>query len=273
MRIVQISDTHVSARGGTPWENLERVVEHVNRRIRPDLVVHTGDLVALDPDLEADRAAVRELLSGLQMPWRVIPGNHDVGDVGNRPWMGLGVTASRIAAYRESWGPDQWVEAFDGWTVVGVDSQLLGTGLLEEEQQWDRLKRIAGGGHPVLLFSHVPPLPNQEGLPEGAVLDDTQRDRLLDLFAGRCLRGIGAGHLHIYAQERRDPFTMVWAPSTAIVSWPGERLGIMVWDLRGAALEARFESVAGLEERQLRDIPVLVEQLAELESRAEASGA
>jgi 3',5'-cyclic AMP phosphodiesterase CpdA len=274
MRIVQISDTHVSARGGVPRDNLEKVVEHVNR-LRPDLVVHSGDLVALDPDLEADRATVRELLSGLRMPWRVIPGNHDVGDVGERPWMGIGVTASRIAAYRESWGPDQWVETVDGWAVVGFDSQLLGSGLQEEHHQWERIAGVAAGAHPVLLFSHVPPFPPEAGLPEGAVLENDHRDRLLDLFElgdGR-LRGIGAGHLHLYRQERRGGAVMVWGPATAMILRPGLPAGIVVWDLHREALEARFEPVPGLEERELRDIPVLVEQLAELEARTGAAGA
>jgi hypothetical protein len=47
----------------------------------------------------------------------------------------------------------------------------------------------------------------------------------------------------------------------------------VVWDLHREALEARFEPVPGLEERELRDIPVLVEQLAELEARTGAAGA
>lgn len=272
MRIAQISDTHVSARGGVPLDNLEKVIEHLNR-LQPDLVVHTGDLVALDPDLESDRAAVRDLLSRLRMPWRVIPGNHDVGDVGDRPWMGIGVTAARIAAYRESWGPDQWAETVDGWTVVGFDSQLLGTGLHDEEEQWERLAGIAAGSGPVLLFSHVPPFPPEDGLPEGAVLGDAHRERLLAAFAGGRLRGIGAGHLHLYQQERRDGLTMVWGPATAMILRPGLRAGMVVWDLGGGALEARFEPVPGLEERELREIPVLVQQLAELQARTRAGGA
>ena len=86
MRIVQISDTHLSHRGGIGNRNFEELAAFINDQLRPDLVVHTGDVSILDPDSDADRAAARELLKLISAPLRVLPGNHDVGEPGDAPW-------------------------------------------------------------------------------------------------------------------------------------------------------------------------------------------
>ena len=101
MRIVQLSDTHVSHLGGVPAENLSLLADHINHDIRPDLVIHTGDVVIADPDSAADRDAAKALLARIDAPLLVLPGNHDVGESADDPWMGLAVTSERIAAFDE----------------------------------------------------------------------------------------------------------------------------------------------------------------------------
>lgn len=76
-RVVQLSDIHV----GTlvrPERELARLVDSVNR-LRPDLVVFTGDLANVRYT-ELD-ARVQRLLGGLHAPCGVyaVTGNHDVG--------------------------------------------------------------------------------------------------------------------------------------------------------------------------------------------------
>ena len=97
MRIVQISDTHISHLDGSPSANARRIVEFVNG-LEPDLVVHTGDVTILDPDVDEDRVAAKEILAGIAAPLRVLPGNHDVGEPGPEPFGGRAVTSERIAA-------------------------------------------------------------------------------------------------------------------------------------------------------------------------------
>ena len=48
MRIVQISDTHLSHRAGIGNRNFEELAAFINDQLRPDLVVHTGDVSILD---------------------------------------------------------------------------------------------------------------------------------------------------------------------------------------------------------------------------------
>jgi 3',5'-cyclic AMP phosphodiesterase CpdA len=99
VRIVQLSDTHISHLGGVPAENLTLLANHINHDIRPDLVVHTGDVVIADPDSAPDRDAARRPLALIDAQVVVLPGNHDVGESADQPWMELSVTGERIAAF------------------------------------------------------------------------------------------------------------------------------------------------------------------------------
>ncbi len=105
MKIVQLSDTHISHLGGATTENLRAFVDLINA-INPTFVVHSGDVAILDPDQAEDRAAARELLAGIQAPLRVLPGNHDVGERPDNAWAGLVVTPERLAAFESIFGPD-----------------------------------------------------------------------------------------------------------------------------------------------------------------------
>jgi 3',5'-cyclic AMP phosphodiesterase CpdA len=76
MRIVQITDSHVSAAVPSRAADLERCIAHVNALDpKPDVVVHTGD-VAHD-GLAEEYASARRLLARLTAPCFVIPGNRD----------------------------------------------------------------------------------------------------------------------------------------------------------------------------------------------------
>ena len=158
MRIVQISDTHLSAGGGVTAANFEQLIRFVDDVLAPDLVVNTGDVIMADPDRQEDRRAARQLHDTVRAPLRVIPGNHDVGEVGPEPWQGLSVTAERVAAHRRTFGDDRWLEDVDGWAVLGLNSQLLSSDLAEEEEHWAWLAGAAArtAGRPTLLFTHKP---------------------------------------------------------------------------------------------------------------------
>jgi 3',5'-cyclic AMP phosphodiesterase CpdA len=132
LRIVQISDTHLSHRGGITNRNCERLISFINDELRPDLVVHTGDVSMLDPDSAADRDAARELLGRISAPLHVLPGNHDVGEPSDRPGGGFAVNSDRVAAFTSVFGPDHWVTDLGGHAVIGLNSEILATGLPEE---------------------------------------------------------------------------------------------------------------------------------------------
>jgi len=82
MLLAQISDLHVTAKGTRLFDRVDtagflvRAVAHLKSLTpRPDFVWITGDLV--DQGSPAEYAHLRELLRPLQIPWALMPGNHD----------------------------------------------------------------------------------------------------------------------------------------------------------------------------------------------------
>nr|WP_310617111.1 phosphodiesterase [Pantoea cypripedii] len=80
--IAQISDLHIKAQGRLSYKKVDtqaallRVIDTLNQlRPRPDVVVITGDLV--DFGLPEEYQTLRQVLQGLQLPYLLMPGNHD----------------------------------------------------------------------------------------------------------------------------------------------------------------------------------------------------
>ncbi len=201
MKIVQLSDTHISHLGGATTENLRAFVDVINA-INPTFVVHSGDVAILDPDQAEDREAARELLAGIQAPLRVLPGNHDVGERPDNAWAGLVVTPERLAAFESTFGPDHWLEFVGDWAVIGLNSEIMGSGLAEEEAQWEWLATLPAqiGTRPTLIFSHKPVWnPYPEVTEHNIAIPDESKTRLLAALDGVTLAALGSGHLHHYA--------------------------------------------------------------------------
>jgi len=80
--IAQISDLHIKANGRLSYKKVDtqaallRAIENLNAlRPQPDMVVITGDLV--DFGAVEEYQTLRQLLRRLQLPFRLMPGNHD----------------------------------------------------------------------------------------------------------------------------------------------------------------------------------------------------
>lgn len=221
MKIVQLSDTHISHLGGATAHNLRAFVELINE-IDPAFVVHSGDVGILDPDEAADREAARELLAGIRAPMRVLPGNHDVGERPDNAWAGLVVTPGRLAAFEEAFGPDHWLELRGDWAIVGVNSEIMGSGLPAEDAQWAWLRTLPAqiGARPTLLFSHKPVWnPYPQVTEHNIAIPAESRRELLEALRGVRIAALGSGHLHHYAvsteQHEGAELLTVSAPATS----------------------------------------------------------
>lgn len=268
MRIVQITDTHLSHLGGVTTRNFEAVVSFVNDVIKPDLVINTGDVVMLSPDSDADREAARILHHGFEAPLRVLAGNHDVGEVGESAWMGIQVTDERVAAFTEAFGPSRFAEIYDGYAVVGINSEILSSGLESEAEQWNWLESLVAEleGRSVMLCSHKPLWSPFGEVPGHAIaINGEDRTRLLSLFADAPVEVAASGHLHRYIKGETDSITTISAPSTAFLAssealvGPGlQQLGIVEYELGKDAMTAVYRSIRELEECGVWDIPEVV---------------
>ena len=260
MRIVQLSDTHISHLGGTPSENFSLLAGYLNTEIRPDLVINTGDVVILNPDSDKDREAAWRLHREIEAPLLVIPGNHDVGECADEPWMGIEVTSNRVAGFTRTWGPDRFFlpgSAATGsadWAFIGINSERMSSGLPEEDEQWEWLTGVAEQvrGKSVMLFLHKP-LWFPGGSRSGITIAAADRQRLLSLFAGARLRAVANGHLHRYRRAFEGSILTVWAPSLTFAT-PADTAhgldpspaGIVEYRVEGDAVHACLRSVPGL---------------------------
>jgi hypothetical protein len=90
----------------------------------------------------------------LGVPLRFIPGNHDLGD---NPSPGHEAAPPIAEDYRARFcrlfGEDWWSHDRDAWRLVGINAQLLGSGLDAEAAQWDFLETaFAAARRPIALF-------------------------------------------------------------------------------------------------------------------------
>ena len=261
MRIVQFSDTHISRLGGTPSENTSLLVDFLNGELRPDLVIHTGDVVILNPDSPDDRQAAWQLLQQINAPLLVLPGNHDVGESGDDVWMDVCVTRERVADFAGTWGADRFFRRGDAgtgaqdWAFIGINSERMSSGLPEEGEQWDWLASVADQvrGKSVMLFLHKP-LWFLGGSEAGMTIPEPDRERLLSVLAGTRLRVVANGHLHRYRHAYEGHLLTVWSPSLTFAMPPDGDYGfgpsvsgIVEYQIDGDAIEASFRPVPGVE--------------------------
>ncbi|MBE0516259.1 MAG: metallophosphoesterase [Methanophagales archaeon] len=105
MKIVQISDIHATEAHLLP-DLAENVITRINE-LRPEILVVTGDLTDNGYPIEYERAKrYIDRIAGARSV--VVPGNHDVRNVGD-------------VGFEEFFGPRSRKERYNGVTIVGID--------------------------------------------------------------------------------------------------------------------------------------------------------
>jgi 3',5'-cyclic AMP phosphodiesterase CpdA len=256
LRVIQISDTHLSP--GKPqfagnWPPLAAWIAAE----RPDLVIHTGDLTVDGADAEGDLVHCAALLRDLGVPFRALPGNHDVGDAHHKHQP---VDAFRLARWQRHFGPDRWVENVAGWRLIGIDAMLVGSGEPEETAQLAWLEEVMemAEGRCLAWFLHKPLFlesPDESDTGYWSVKPEPRRP-LLALLRRHRVALVASGHLHKARDFVHAGTRYIWAPSSAFLcgpsvqaEMPGEkRLGAVVYEFDGADLRAEIVAVPGLTE-------------------------
>ena len=241
--IVQVSDTHLSRTHAYFHDNWTVFVDEMHR-LRPDLVVHSGDVSFNGPDAPEDIAFAREEMGRLPCPFVAIPGNHDVGEPPSNTRLKQPIDERRRAVWHRHYGPDWFVRDIGDWRLVGLDSELIGSGLdAEAEQEAFAVEALSGAGvRPIGLFVHKPLFLEDPGETDvhGKCVMPEPRHRLLEAARRHDVRFVASGHLHTYRHVCLDGMDVVWAPTTAFLMpenarrFDGEaRSGYVVWHLDG----------------------------------------
>jgi 3',5'-cyclic AMP phosphodiesterase CpdA len=251
-RIVQISDPHLSADRAYYQENWEITLEWLDVE-KPDLVIVTGDVSINDPDRIDDLHFARRQLERITVPWRAIPGNHDVGDNIVSGKMNKRVTSERRDRWLDIFGPDWWAVEAGGWSIIGINSLILNSeGLKAEAEQADWLASTCASvtdGRPMALVLHKPLFldhPSEATLCAEAC-DPAARQAVLAPFAGKSLKLVASGHQHQYRSFNLDGVVHLWAPSVAVINKPPN---VMMYGRRDVGfIDLRLERGGQLRQR------------------------
>lgn len=218
--IVQLSDTHLSRSRPFFQFNFEAALKEI-AAIKPDLVIITGDLALNGPDDADDVAYAKSQFERISAPWFALPGNHDVGLHPFKGGLHQPITEARLKTYRGIFGTDRFSREIGGWKLVGINSQLAGSDLPEEEEQFSWLEGEIGGlAKNTALFLHYPLFLNDvsESNETHSTLRPAARRRLLDLFArAPGLKFVASGHLHRERRIENAGILYHWAPATAFI--------------------------------------------------------
>jgi 3',5'-cyclic AMP phosphodiesterase CpdA len=263
MRVIQISDTHLSpskAHFADNWPPLARWIA----KQRPDLVIHTGDVTVDGAGVEEDLRHAAELMRGLGVRFPAVPGNHDVGDAGNRHQP---VNDKRLGRWRTHFGADRWFEDVEDFRLIGFDALLLGSGEPEEAAQASWLKAVMdeAGDRRIAWFLHRPLFLDSpdEGDTGYWSVKPRPRLRLIELVRRHSVTLVASGHLHKAHDFVRDGTRYVWAPASAFLvgprmkapAMPGrDQLGAVVYEIDGESLEAGIVEVPGLSRHWIDDV-------------------
>jgi predicted phosphodiesterase len=220
MRIALVSDTHLARRVPDFLANWQ-IVRNWLDAVAPDLILHLGDITVNGAEYAAELGEARALFEGLPAPIRFIPGNHDIGDNPIAPGVPNShpLDLARLADYRRVFGPDRWSIEAEGWSLIGLNAQLFGTGTAEEAAQFAWLDSVLGEvDGPLGLFLHKPLFRTRPDDTEAHIryVPHAPRQHLLALLARRDLRFVAAGHTHQHRQHRVDGVEHVWTPSCTV---------------------------------------------------------
>jgi 3',5'-cyclic AMP phosphodiesterase CpdA len=214
MLIAQISDPHVKPSGvlyhGTVDSNamLAKAVQHLNTMTaRPDLVILSGDIV--DKGTIAEYAVARDILRALEMPLRVIPGNHDERETFR--------TAFADHAYLPKSGPHSYTVGDMGPVrIVALDVTVPGAahGIIDAERaHWLEQALAQEPDRPTLIVMHQPPF--DSGIPfmdPYSCHNGTQMAEIVARYPK--VERIVCGHMHRAMQVRFGGTLLCTAPST-----------------------------------------------------------
>ena len=188
---------------------LRRVVDRLNAMIpRPALVLATGDLTERGNVQEYRR--LRGILASLEIPWFLMPGNHDDRDALRRVFWDHAYlrTCERHASF-----------ALDAWPlrIVALDStdgRRVGGTLDDERMAWLDATLCEEPGRPTIVALHHPPFKTGIGPFDAQVFIGLERFAKIVRRHHQIAR-IVSGHVHTTLQRPWNGTLACTAPSTS----------------------------------------------------------
>ena len=189
--VLQLTDTHYIA-GDPRSERALRCVQEMLEAEKPDLVIHTGDIVFGRPDIPSALEILQPLAeSGI--PWAVALGNHDSqfgstredmfaairtlpGCINRPPKEGVYGCSNDVITLSGTGGVDRAFYLFDSMDAVvlrGEEEIHCYDYIRHSQIGWYRALSDHLGHVPSLAFFHIPLREIEEGLQSGKILGGT----------------------------------------------------------------------------------------------------
>ncbi|MCM8569676.1 PQQ-binding-like beta-propeller repeat protein [Gramella jeungdoensis] len=145
-RFAHVSDTHIGA--GISEEDLNRTVSDINSQDSLDFVIVTGDITEMGTDEEL--ALAKEILEKLNIPYYVVPGNHDTG------W-----SESGGVTFITEFGYDKFSFEHKGYKFIGCASgpyvRMSDGHIPRDAIVWlDQVLKKTPKDQPIIFVNHYP---------------------------------------------------------------------------------------------------------------------
>ena len=147
-RFAFLSDTHIGSPDGAAEEDLRRTVRDINEMKDVAFVVITGDITELGTNAELRLA--KRLFDSLNIPWYIIPGNHDTG------W-----SESGGLSFTKVFGSDRFYFTHNGIHFIGCASgpyvRMSDGHVPRDAMNWmqEKLSKL-NKNEPVIFLNHYP---------------------------------------------------------------------------------------------------------------------
>ncbi len=242
-RILHVSDIHLGARNAQHDPGVERTIAALAERLKPELIVASGDLTHRGRRAQHERAA--QLLRELGAPLLVIPGNHDI------PYSFPARFTHPWREFERQWETTEPLYSSAAIQAVGINSvrpshhQSGGVRDAQLERVAERLLAATPGALRVVALHHqlvgAPWRTRKRPVARRAHVLAGLVDAGADLIIG--------GHIHQAAVSERHEFEVVGGQSRPVVisiapgfGQPrphrrGEARGVMVYTADEQSLE------------------------------------
>lgn len=203
------------------FNDRNRQVVEALKAARPDFVVHLGDVPHPVPGLKAHDDALdvaSRLYAELDMPFYVVPGNHDIGDKPHPTAPAPRADPAFSEHFEQRWGPLYQSFEHEGYRFVLINTPVINTGSHTELVQQAWLVQLLNEmrGQRWFAFLHYPPylLRPDEGEHYDNIAEPG-RSWLLRQLSGA--EAVFCGHVHHFFWHPHGDTDIYLLPSTAFV--------------------------------------------------------
>lgn len=147
-RFALVTDIHMKAEDSLAYQDLQRMVEHINQQADLAFVLVTGDLAE-----EGDRVSllrVKELLDQLTIPYYALSGNHET------KWSESGATD-----FARIYGSERFDFTYHGIRFLGFGTgpviRMMDGHVAPQDITWLKQELAANPEQPAILVTHYPP--------------------------------------------------------------------------------------------------------------------